>query len=120
MAKLWKGIFYCESGISFVSVWLRASAFKWRTDRNRRCRYRVPLPALKGFWMSDKALVQQALAQELSDLVLAVPETSRGAGPSAGEASGDTLTARARGGLALLEGFWDAMTREWSGLDKWR
>lgn len=72
--------------------------------------------------MSDKPLVQQGLATELSNLLLAIPGTSR---VEASAVTGFTdstgqISARARGGLALLEGFWDAMTREWAGLDKWR
>lgn len=74
------------------------------------------------FWMSDKPLVQQDLAQELSDLLLTIPGTSKVQAPvlsGFSESAGD-LTQRTRGGLTLLEGFWDSMSREWSGLDKWR
>lgn len=72
--------------------------------------------------MSDKPLVQQALAQELADLVLTVPGTSRAPAPAVAgfEGSAGEISMRVRGGLAMLEGFWDAMAREWSGLDKWR
>lgn len=74
------------------------------------------------FWMSDKERVQQALAQELSELILAVRATKKVPAPvvegfsdSVGE-----ITVRARSGLTLLEGFWDTIIREWPGLDKWR
>lgn len=72
--------------------------------------------------MSDKPLVQQALAQELSDLLLSIPGSSKVPAAVEGVRSGDAdeMSARAKGGLALLEGFWTAMAREWSGLDKWR
>jgi ribosomal RNA-processing protein 1 len=63
--------------------------------------------------MSDKPLVQQALAQELADLVLLVP---RAAAPSSSTSAAPACQAA----LGFLEGFWDAIVREWSGLDKWR
>ncbi|KAI5898032.1 Nop52-domain-containing protein [Schizophyllum commune H4-8] len=52
------------------------------------------------FWMSDKPLVQQALASELAELVLTIKTTSAA--------------------LAFLRGFWDAMCREWAGIDRLR
>ncbi|TFK56726.1 Nop52-domain-containing protein [Heliocybe sulcata] len=52
------------------------------------------------FWMSDKPLVQQALASELAELLLR--STSK-------EAS-----------LAFLSGFWEATVREWNGIDRLR
>ncbi|KIJ66253.1 hypothetical protein HYDPIDRAFT_86769 [Hydnomerulius pinastri MD-312] len=67
MAKLWKGIFYCNTA---------------------------------GFWMSDKPLVQQALAQELAELVLTITNV-----PSS---------------LNFLKGFWTTTVREWSGIDRLR
>lgn len=72
--------------------------------------------------MSDKPLVQQALAQELSDLLLSIPGSSKvPAAVESGQGQDVSgMSARAKGGLALLEGFWTAMAREWSGLDKWR
>lgn len=74
------------------------------------------------FWMSDKPLVQQDLAQELSELLLTIPGTSKVPAPilPGFEDSVGELSESARGGLALLQGFWDSMSREWSGLDKWR
>lgn len=50
--------------------------------------------------MSDKPLVQQALASELAELVLTIKTTSAA--------------------LAFLRGFWDAMCREWAGIDRLR
>ncbi|EGN93116.1 hypothetical protein SERLA73DRAFT_145957, partial [Serpula lacrymans var. lacrymans S7.3] len=52
------------------------------------------------FWMSDKPLVQQALASELAGLVLTITST-----PSA---------------LKFLRGFWMMTVREWSGIDRLR
>ncbi|KAL5535299.1 hypothetical protein ACEPAF_3393 [Sanghuangporus sanghuang] len=52
------------------------------------------------YWMSDKPLVQQALASELADVLLEI---------SSLEAS-----------LAFLRGFWEAVVREWNGIDRLR
>jgi ribosomal RNA-processing protein 1 len=52
------------------------------------------------FWMSDKPPVQQALAAELAELVLTITSTDSA--------------------LAFLRGFWEAVVREWSGLDRLR
>ncbi|CAK9784027.1 Nop52-domain-containing protein [Cutaneotrichosporon oleaginosum] len=62
------------------------------------------------FWMSDKPLVQQALATELSELLLRInPRTT-----------GDRAAARLDASLAFLEGFWTALVREWHGIDRLR
>ena len=53
-----------------------------------------------GFYMSDKPLVQQALATDLANILLSIPSL---------EAS-----------LVFLRGFWETMIREWAGLDKLR
>lgn len=50
--------------------------------------------------MSDKPLVQQALATDLANIALKIPSID----PS----------------LAFLRGFWDALVREWAGLDRFR
>lgn len=50
--------------------------------------------------MSDKPLVQQALASELADLLLLITST-----PSS---------------LAFLKGFWETIVREWNGIDRLR
>ena len=50
--------------------------------------------------MSDKPLVQQALATELAELVLTITTTSSS--------------------LAFLRGFWETTVREWSGIDRLR
>lgn len=53
-----------------------------------------------GFWMSDKPLVQQALASELAELLLTISDA-----PSA---------------LHFLRGFWITLVREWNGIDRLR
>ncbi|KAK8849691.1 hypothetical protein IAR55_005026 [Kwoniella newhampshirensis] len=60
------------------------------------------------FWMSDKPLVQQALAADLAELLLQI------------KPRGESATDRFEAGLAFLEGFWDAIVREWAGLDRLR
>ncbi|WRT69712.1 uncharacterized protein IL334_006702 [Kwoniella shivajii] len=60
------------------------------------------------FWMSDKPLVQQALAGDLAELLLQIKP--RTASPQ------DQFEAS----LAFLEGFWDAIVREWAGIDRLR
>ncbi|KAH9486505.1 Ribosomal RNA processing protein 1-like protein B [Psilocybe cubensis] len=52
------------------------------------------------FWMSDKPLVQQALATELAELLLTITSTSAS--------------------LAFLRGFWETTVREWNGIDRLR
>jgi ribosomal RNA-processing protein 1 len=59
--------------------------------------------------MSDKPLVQQALAADLAELLLQI-------NPSTSEEESDRLLAA----LGFLRGFWQAITREWSGLDRLR
>ncbi|PWN52297.1 Nop52-domain-containing protein [Violaceomyces palustris] len=73
------------------------------------------------FWMSDKPVIQQALAQELSDLVLLIPSPSGEEGASdEGSIPALRCSPRARSGLAFVEGFWDTMIREWNGIDRLR
>ncbi|RXW24032.1 hypothetical protein EST38_g1839 [Candolleomyces aberdarensis] len=52
------------------------------------------------FWMSDKPLVQQALASELAELVLTITSSIAS--------------------IAFLRGFWHTLVREWSGIDQLR
>ncbi|KAG7452318.1 Nop52-domain-containing protein [Guyanagaster necrorhizus] len=52
------------------------------------------------FWMSDKPLIQQALATELAELVLTITSTSSS--------------------LAFLSGFWETTVREWNRIDRLR
>ncbi|KAJ7161412.1 nucleolar protein,Nop52-domain-containing protein [Mycena crocata] len=52
------------------------------------------------FWMSDKPLVQQALASDLAELLLNITNL-----PSS---------------LAFLRGFWETTVREWNGIDRLR
>ncbi|WWC73681.1 uncharacterized protein I206_107653 [Kwoniella pini CBS 10737] len=60
------------------------------------------------FWMSDKPLVQQRLASDLAELLLQI--RPRSTGPE------DQFEAS----IAFLAGFWDAIVREWAGIDKLR
>jgi ribosomal RNA-processing protein 1 len=53
-----------------------------------------------GFWMSDKPLVQQALASELAELLLTISDTASA--------------------LHFLHGFWTTLVREWNGIDRLR
>jgi ribosomal RNA-processing protein 1 len=52
------------------------------------------------FWMSDKPVVQQALAADLAELLLNIKDT--------------------RASLDFLKGFWDMIVREWAGIDRLR
>lgn len=54
----------------------------------------------KGFWMSDKPLIQQALASELAEMLLTISNPAYS--------------------LAFLSGFWETITREWNGIDRLR
>jgi ribosomal RNA-processing protein 1 len=80
MDKLWKGIFYCE--LSF---------------RKQRKGF---VTLFVGFWMSDKALVQQALASELANILLSIDHSSAS--------------------FEFLGGFWRTIVREWVGIDRLR
>lgn len=62
--------------------------------------YVTPTDAPLGFWMSDKPLVQQALASELAELVLTITTTSLS--------------------LTFLDMFWETIVREWNGIDRLR
>jgi hypothetical protein len=53
-----------------------------------------------GFWMSDKPLVQQALASELAELIVSVKSSSIS--------------------FQYVEGFWNCLMREWNGIDRLR
>ncbi|KWU41286.1 Nop52-domain-containing protein, partial [Rhodotorula sp. JG-1b] len=63
------------------------------------------------FWMSDKPLVQQALAHNLADLTLDVRPKSK---------SKNGRVERFRSAMTYLCGFWEAIIREWSTLDHHR
>ncbi|PIL31428.1 hypothetical protein GSI_06129 [Ganoderma sinense ZZ0214-1] len=52
------------------------------------------------FWMSDKPLVQQALATEIADILLAITSASVS--------------------LAFLRGFWESTVKEWNLIDRLR
>jgi len=81
MDKLWKGIFYCE--LSF-----------------KKPKKLGIVTLFVGFWMSDKALVQKALASELANILLSIDHNF---------ASFD-----------FLGGFWRTIVREWEGIDRLR
>ena len=66
-----------------------------------------------GFWMSDKPLVQQALANDLALLTLTVRPKAKAGRPMG-------RVARVKSAFSYLQGFWDAVVREWSGLDRLR
>ncbi|KAI9313941.1 hypothetical protein BX666DRAFT_1863614, partial [Dichotomocladium elegans] len=51
------------------------------------------------YWMSDKPLIQQQLAQDLGSLVLDIPATNT---------------------IPFLEAFWDIHCQQWHGLDRLR
>jgi ribosomal RNA-processing protein 1 len=53
----------------------------------------------KGFWMSDKPLIQQALANDLGALVMEMP---------------------AANAIPFLKAFWQIHCQEWHGLDRIR
>ncbi|KAH9947101.1 Nop52-domain-containing protein [Amylocystis lapponica] len=53
-----------------------------------------------GFWMSDKPLVQQALASELAEILLSITTASIS--------------------LSFLRGFWETTVREWNSIDRLR
>jgi ribosomal RNA-processing protein 1 len=50
--------------------------------------------------MSDKPLVQQELSSELANLALVIPSLDSAVG--------------------FIRGFWEAMVREWAGIDRYR
>ena len=54
----------------------------------------------EGYWMSDKPPVQQALATELADILLKIPDPSSS--------------------LLFLKGFWKSVVREWHSIDRLR
>ena len=84
LGKLWKGIFYCAFATNHLST----------TRKSTYCVLK------EGFWMSDKPLVQQALATELSEILLKIPDPSSS--------------------LLFLKGFWHTVVREWHGIDRLR
>ena len=53
----------------------------------------------KGFWMSDKPLIQQDLSEKLGSLVLDMP---------------------ADNAVPFLDAFWEIHCSEWHGLDRIR
>jgi len=62
--------------------------------------------------MSDKPLVQQRLAADLAELLLQINPTSS----TEAQREQDQLVAA----LGFLKGFWQAIVREWTGVDRLR
>ena len=56
-----------------------------------------------GFWMSDKPLVQQKLAQDMADILLEIPNENK-----------------YNNNWNFYKGFWDELIIEWSGIDRYR
>lgn len=97
----WLNFFPLTPNLCLSSRWIsygKAYSTVWTStlDVNRSVTYIF----LTGFWMSDKPLVQQALATELANIVLAIPD--------------------AQGSLNFLRGFWRTTVREWAGIDRLR
>lgn len=72
--------------------------------------------------MSDKPLVQQALADSLAGLLLDVRPKLKRRAVEEGEVggTGQGRVERFRSALCYLKGFWEAIVREWEGLDRLR
>lgn len=65
--------------------------------------------------MSDKPLIQQSLATSLSSLLLSIsPSLPSTLSPA------ECSSARLSASLDYYRGFWEAMVREWEGLDRLR
>jgi ribosomal RNA-processing protein 1 len=62
--------------------------------------------------MSDKPLVQQRLASDLSSLMLSIEPVNDG--------STEGIDSRTNAGLDFIAGFWEALVREWTGIDRLR
>jgi ribosomal RNA-processing protein 1 len=61
--------------------------------------------------MSDKPLVQQRLATDLAQLILVIQSN---------EAASSSETSSTETALHFIAGFWEAMVREWAGIDRLR
>lgn len=66
--------------------------------------------------MSDKPLVQQRLASDLSSIILQINPRST----TDGEDEEEDSLARDMAALDFIEGFWEAIIREWVGIDRFR
>jgi ribosomal RNA-processing protein 1 len=71
-----------------------------------------PHVSVPGFWMSDKPLVQQRLASDLSSLILSIEPVN--------DSSTAGIDSRTNAGLDFVAGFWEALVREWTGIDRLR
>lgn len=66
--------------------------------------------------MSDKPLVQQRLASDLSKIILDLDPSSEGEKKKEESEDYDRLDVA----LDFVAGFWEALSREWSGIDRLR
>jgi ribosomal RNA-processing protein 1 len=64
--------------------------------------------------MSDKPLIQQSLARDLAELVLQINTGLEGMTQQEKDLE------RFEAALGFLDGFWRAMVREWTGVDRYR
>lgn len=62
--------------------------------------------------MSDKPLVQQRLASDLSSLILSIDPVT--------DISKPGMSSKTTAGLDFVAGFWEALVREWAGIDRLR
>jgi ribosomal RNA-processing protein 1 len=62
--------------------------------------------------MSDKPLIQQSLASDLAELLLLINPST----PSSQNYEQERLNAA----IGFLRGFWEAIVREWNGVDRLR
>jgi ribosomal RNA-processing protein 1 len=95
LLKLWKGLFYCEFPSSPL---FSSSTLKAREPGLRRLRTFAD-GQYAGFWLSDRPRVQQALANDLAELLIPMSESNA---------------------PTFFRAFWETMTREWSGIDALR
>jgi ribosomal RNA-processing protein 1 len=109
LSKLWQGIFYC------TFLFLLRSTLVQTLETNLNGGRTLFFFLDTGFWMSDKPLVQQALANHLASLLLDVRPKISKKNPSRNGRVG-----RVKCALAFLKGFWETVTREWAGLDRLR
>jgi ribosomal RNA-processing protein 1 len=63
--------------------------------------------------MSDKPLVQQRLATDLSSLILSID-------PVNASTSSSGFDPKTSASLDFIAGFWEALVREWTGIDRLR
>jgi hypothetical protein len=67
--------------------------------------------------MSDKPLVQQRLATDLSEIILQITPQEQGVNEDGEE---EQEMARDMAALDFIQGFWETIIREWVGIDRFR